>query len=142
VESVLLSTRERVSGAGRAPKPNTTFCADLTAYGLLRHRHTPEMEQPGQGRRVARRVSRWFTRTPDEPRQLATCYVPVVDVDRCLLSASTSSTPMSPFVVVTEGSPSTKATLGANTAHVTVRHDERTGYAIAICAIDNLAKGA
>ena len=33
-----------VSGAGRPPKPTTTFCAvdgDVTAYGLLRHRHTP-----------------------------------------------------------------------------------------------------
>ena len=37
-----------MSGAGRPPKPNTTFCAvdeDFTAYGLLTHRHTPEMEQ-------------------------------------------------------------------------------------------------
>ena len=40
--------RRGVSGAGRPPKPNTTFCTvdeDFTAYGLLDHRHTPEMEQ-------------------------------------------------------------------------------------------------
>ena len=33
-----------VSGAGRPPKANTTFCTvdeDFTAYGLLDHRHTP-----------------------------------------------------------------------------------------------------
>ena len=37
-----------VSGAGRGPKANTTFCAvdeDYTAYGLVGHRHTPEIEQ-------------------------------------------------------------------------------------------------
>jgi N-acetyl-gamma-glutamyl-phosphate reductase len=47
-----------------------------------------------------------------------------------------------PFVVVTDGSPSTKACLGANTAHVTVRADPRTGWLVAIAAIDNLTKGA
>ena len=47
-----------------------------------------------------------------------------------------------PFVVVTEGSPSTKACLGSNTAHLTVRADERTGVIIALAAIDNLTKGA
>ena len=31
-----------------------------------------------------------------------------------------------PFVHVTDGSPATKATLGSNAAHVTVRYDERT----------------
>jgi N-acetyl-gamma-glutamyl-phosphate reductase len=47
-----------------------------------------------------------------------------------------------PFVVVSEAMPSTKATLGSNTAHLTVRHDERTGQIIALAAIDNLVKGA
>ena len=40
------------------------------------------------------------------------------------------------------GSPSTKASLGSNTAHVTVRADARTGWIVAIAAIDNLTKGA
>ena len=47
-----------------------------------------------------------------------------------------------PFVVVTEDSPSTKATLGSNSVHVTARYDARTGYVIALAALDNLAKGA
>ena len=45
-------------------------------------------------------------------------------------------------MVVTDGSPSTKATLGSNAAHVTVRHDPRTGWVMAIAALDNLVKGA
>jgi len=35
-----------VSGAGRAPKQETHFCEvneNLSAYGVLKHRHTPEM---------------------------------------------------------------------------------------------------
>jgi N-acetyl-gamma-glutamyl-phosphate reductase len=47
-----------------------------------------------------------------------------------------------PFVVVSENPPSTKATLGSNTAHLTARADDRTGWVVSLCAIDNLVKGA
>jgi N-acetyl-gamma-glutamyl-phosphate reductase len=47
-----------------------------------------------------------------------------------------------PFVVVTDVPPSTKATSGSNCAHVTARVDERTGWVLALCALDNLVKGA
>src|SRR5262249_44190018 len=46
-----------------------------------------------------------------------------------------------PFVVVTEQSPSTKAAYGSNTAHITARFDNRSGWIVALCAIDNLVKG-
>ena len=39
-------------------------------------------------------------------------------------------------------SPSTKDTLGSNAAHITARYDARTNTVIALCAIDNLGKGA
>jgi N-acetyl-gamma-glutamyl-phosphate reductase len=47
-----------------------------------------------------------------------------------------------PFVSVLDEPPVTKATLGSNAAHVTVRFDERTGSVLALCALDNLGKGA
>ena len=47
-----------------------------------------------------------------------------------------------PFVVVDESSPSTKATTGSNTVHLTARVDERTGWLLVISALDNLVKGA
>jgi len=47
-----------------------------------------------------------------------------------------------PFVVVTDAPPSTKATAGSNCAHVTARVDERTGWVLTLCALDNLVKGA
>jgi N-acetyl-gamma-glutamyl-phosphate reductase len=46
------------------------------------------------------------------------------------------------FVVVRRTSPSTKATLGSNSVHLTARFDERTGYVMVIAALDNIAKGA
>jgi N-acetyl-gamma-glutamyl-phosphate reductase len=47
-----------------------------------------------------------------------------------------------PFVVVTDGPPSTKATSGSNVALVTARVDPRTGWVVTLCALDNLVKGA
>jgi len=131
-----------VSGAGRPPKPTTAFCAvdeDFTAYGLLDHRHTPEMEQV-LGATVL------FTPhlAPMNRGILATCYARPTGATSttALLGHLQTTYAQEPFVVVTDASPSTKATLGSNCAHVTARYDERTGYVLAIAAIDNLTKGA
>jgi len=132
-----------VSGAGRPPKPNTTFCAvdsDVTAYGLLDHRHTPEMEMNIGG-------SVLFTPhlVPMSRGILATCYgrpsSPDVTTDQ-VLGALSDAYRNEPFVVASDRSPSTKATLGSNAVHVTARVDSRTGTVIAIAALDNLTKGA
>ncbi len=147
LQSVIVDAASGVSGAGRPPKPNTTFCTvdeDFTAYGLLDHRHTPEME-------LLLDATVLFTPhlAPMNRGILATSYArPAAGVDRSQLSTARllelyrEHYADEPFVVVTEGSPSTKATLGSNVAQVTVRYDERTGYVIGICAIDNLTKGA
>jgi N-acetyl-gamma-glutamyl-phosphate reductase len=72
---------------------------------------------------------------------LATCYArPRGDIDG--LAVLERAYAGEPFVVVSERSPSTKATRGANTAHLTARVDPRTGWLIVLCAIDNLVKGA
>jgi N-acetyl-gamma-glutamyl-phosphate reductase len=47
-----------------------------------------------------------------------------------------------PFVSVLDEPPVTKATLGSNAAHLTARFDERTRSVLALCALDNLGKGA
>lgn len=142
-DQVIVDAVSGVSGAGRPPKPTTTFCAvdeDVTAYGLLDHRHTPEMEM-NLGAQVL------FTPhlVPMNRGILATCYgrparegLHTDDVIDCLDRAYRDE----PFVVVAERSPSTKATLGSNAAHLTARVDPRTGTVIAIGAIDNLGKGA
>lgn len=137
-----------VSGAGRAPKATTTFCTadgDVTAYGLLRHRHTPEIEQTltRVGGAPAQVV---FTPhlVPMSRGMLATCYArPVAgttaaDVDAAFAAAYRDEQ----FVSVVPGSPSTKATQGSNAAHVAAVLDDRTGWVLSFCALDNLGKGA
>lgn len=151
--AVVVDAASGVSGAGREPKAHTTFCSadeNLAAYGLLSHRHTPEIEQTLSAvAGAADGVRVLFTPhlVPMTRGILATCYArpaPGADVgdSAALLESYRKAYAGEQFVIVTEGSPATKATLGANTAHVTVRYDERTGWLLALCAIDNLVKGA
>jgi len=139
---VIVDAASGASGAGRGPKATTTFCAvdeDFTAYGLLDHRHTPEIEQ-------ATGASVLFTPhlAPMSRGILATCYARPTDPTSTddLLATLRRAYADEPFIVVIDGSPSTKATLGSNCAHLTARYDDRTGWVVAIAAIDNLTKGA
>ncbi len=141
-EGIVVDAASGVSGAGRPPTPGTTFCAadeNFAAYGLLDHRHTPEIEQ-------ALGATVLFTPhlAPMNRGILATCYARSSGPTStgAVLAALHEAYDAEPFVVVSERSPATKATLGANTAHVTARADGRTGWVVAICAIDNLVKGA
>jgi N-acetyl-gamma-glutamyl-phosphate reductase len=141
---VIVDAASGVSGAGRGPAEALHFGTvdeDFVAYGLLDHRHTPEMEQ-GLGAQVL------FTPhlAPMVRGILATCYGRP-EAGRSTTTAEAMAVlhdayDDEPFVVVTDGSPSTKATSGSNCAHVTARVDPRTGWVMAICAIDNLIKGA
>jgi N-acetyl-gamma-glutamyl-phosphate reductase len=145
---IVVDAASGVSGAGRAPKATTTFCTvdeDFIAYGLLGHRHTPEIEQTltnvaGQSVQVL------FTPhlAPMNRGILATCYArpaaPTTTAD--LLGLLREAWAGEPFVVVTDGPPSTKATLGSNSVHVTAVADPRTGWVVALAALDNLVKGA
>ena len=139
---VIVDAASGVSGAGRSLKNSTAFCTvdeDFTAYGLLTHRHTPEIEQV-TGAQIL------FTPhlAPMNRGILATCYArpaqPTSTDD--VLAALHKVYDDEPFVVVSERSPSTKATLGSNSAHVTARVDARTHWVVVIAAIDNLVKGA
>ncbi len=145
---IVIDAASGVSGAGRPPKPNTTFCTvdeDFTAYALLNHRHTPEIEM-AIGTHAGQAAQVLFTPhlAPMNRGILATCYArpaqPTTtdEVLGCLADAYADE----PFVVVSERSPSTKATLGSNSCHITARVDERTGWVVVISALDNLVKGA
>ena len=141
---VIVDAASGVSGAGRAAKHSNSFTTvdeDFTAYGLLDHRHTPEIEQV-TGAQIL------FTPhlAPMNRGILATCYArPVAGTTpttASLLATLARAYAKEPLVVVGQNSPSTKATLGTNVTHITARFDERTGYVMVLSALDNLAKGA
>jgi N-acetyl-gamma-glutamyl-phosphate reductase len=139
---VVVDAASGVSGAGKELKDITQFCTvdeSFNAYGLLDHRHTPEMEQ-ATGAQIL------FTPhlAPMNRGILATCYArPVGKTSTAgLIELLRGFYEGERFVVVGENAPSTKLTLGSNSAHLTARYDERTGWVVVICALDNLVKGA
>ena len=142
-QGVIVDAASGVSGAGRALKHGSLFSTvdeDFTAYGLLDHRHTPEIEQV-TGAQVL------FTPhlAPMNRGILATCYARPqgnTPTTASLLAALATFYKDEPFIVVRPQVPSTKATLGTNTVHITARCDERTGYVMVLAALDNIAKGA
>jgi N-acetyl-gamma-glutamyl-phosphate reductase len=139
---VIVDAASGVTGAGRSLKESSLFATvdeNFQAYGLLDHRHTPEIEQV-TGAQVL------FTPhlAPMNRGILATCYArPKGRVTTSSVLASLASFYADePFVVVGPDSPSTKATMATNTVHLSARFDERTGYVIVLAALDNLTKGA
>ena len=141
---VIVDAAGGVSGAGRGKFPFCGTDEDFVAYGLLDHRHTPEIEQTLT---LASGVPAQVLFTPHlAPMNrgiLATCYARPTGTTSTaeLLDCLHAAYDAEPFVMVIDGSPSTKATLGANVAHITARYDERTGWVLALCALDNLVKG-
>jgi N-acetyl-gamma-glutamyl-phosphate reductase len=146
---IVVDAASGASGAGRPPKPTTTFCTvdeNFTAYSLLDHRHTPEIEQGlTEVAGVAAQVLFTPHLVPMNRGILATCYARPTDpsvTTAALLGVVRDAWAAEPFMVITESSPSTKATLGSNAVHVTAMADPRTGWVVALAALDNLVKGA
>ncbi len=145
---IVVDAASGVSGAGRAPKPTNSFTTvdeDFVAYGMLTHRHTPEIEQ-NLTHVAGADVQVLFTPhlAPMNRGILATCYARpnqavTTESLREVLHAAYDD---EPFVVVRHDPPSTKATLGSQSVHITAYADERTGWVIALASLDNLTKGA
>lgn len=138
-ETLIVDAASGVSGAGREAKEATGFSTvdgSFTAYGLLNHRHTAEMEMATGGTIL-------FTPhlVPMTRGILATCYGTATGTSDPL-TALRQAYADEPFVHVTEQPPATKWVSGSNGAQLTARYDKRTGRVLAISAIDNLGKGA
>jgi len=138
-DSLIVDAASGVSGAGREARESTGFSTvdgSFSAYGLLNHRHTAEMEMAIGGMVL-------FTPhlVPMTRGILATCYGDATgpcDPLQVLRDAYANE----PFVHVTEQLPATKSVTGSNGVQLTARYDGRTGRIVALSALDNLGKGA
>jgi N-acetyl-gamma-glutamyl-phosphate reductase len=111
----------------------------FSAYGLLSHRHTAEMEMAIGGTVL-------FTPhlVPMTRGIFATCYgeaMRQMSADMPL-EALIAAYADEPFVHVADQPPATKWVSGSNAVQLTARYDERTERVLALSAIDNLGKGA
>lgn len=139
---VIVDAASGVTGAGRRLSDTTHFAnvnEGMSAYGLVNHRHTPEIEQ-ATGCQVL------FTPhlAPMSRGILATCYAqatPAITSSESALDVLHEAYAGERFVRVVEDSPSTRETLGSNCCHITARFDARTGRVIVLSVLDNLVKG-
>jgi N-acetyl-gamma-glutamyl-phosphate reductase len=143
---IILDAKSGISGAGRAPKPNTHYpeCNEsISAYGVGKHRHTPEINQYlSLAAGVPMEVIFTPHLTPMDRGILSTAYArPTRPVSQAeLLDAIRTFYENEPFVQVVEHLPATKNVAYTNFCHITARVVGQRVMTIAV--IDNLIKGA
>ncbi len=149
-ETAIIDAKSGTSGGGRQAKTGMLLAeADnsIGAYGVARHRHTPEIEQVCSDL-AGKEVTIQFTPhlMPMVRGILATVYATLRDpglVREDLLTIYTAFYRNSPWVTICESGvyPQTKWACGSNLCYIGIEVDPRTGRAIVMSAIDNLIKG-
>ena len=144
IEDLVIDAKSGVSGAGRAATDKTHFVTvdeNVSAYGVPRHRHTPEIEQELAALGSPLRVTFAPHLVPLDQGELVSCYVTVsscAGVEELYHEMYDDE----PFVELATGPPGVRDVRETNICRVSVHRDERTGRVIAFGAIDNLWKGA
>ena len=148
--TIIVDSKSGTSGAGRAAKLDTLFCEvneGFKAYGLPRHRHTPEIEQTlshVSGATVT--VSFTPHLLPVNRGILSTCYASLSgactleELHALYLDRYADET----FVrILAPGQlPNISQVSGSNFCDIGLAVDDRTGRVIVVAVIDNLVKGA
>lgn len=147
---VVVDAISGVTGAGKSCNARTHFCSadeNLEAYGVGKHRHTPEIEQIlGLADRIVftphlAPLKRGLLSTvtlPLAPQALDTLTLEdVVDHYKQFYAGRT-------FVRVLDAGqqPKTASVVGTNAAQIGLALNKRAGVLVATGAIDNLCKGA
>lgn len=142
---IICDAKSGVSGAGHKPSAGTHFSAvqeNFRAYGILEHRHVPEMVQ-ALGVPLA---DFCFTAhlLPVHRGILATLYVKLArsSTKEELLAFYQERYPQGGFVRLPEKAPDLRAVQRTNFCDLHITLDESGRRAVIVSAIDNLVKGA
>jgi len=149
-QGIIIDTKTGVSGAGRSPSASTHFAETAEGarpYKVARsHRHTPEIEQELSivaGGPVEVLLTPHLV--PMTRGLLATCYArarPGTTAEACREAAREFYREGLVTILEADRLPDTLFVRGSARAHVAYALDVRTGFLLAMCAIDNLARGA
>jgi N-acetyl-gamma-glutamyl-phosphate reductase len=145
---IIVDSMSGVSGAGRGASDDLRFGAvdeSVKAYKIFEHRHQPEMIQALTAV-AGSDVSLIFTPhlVPMQRGILSTIYMSVLDGTTLddVTNAFEKQYSDAPFVNRIDAPPETRWVVGSNNALVSYHLDSASGTLIALCAIDNLVKGA
>jgi len=143
---IIVDAKSGITGAGRNPKTASLFAevsGEIRAYGLEGHRHQPEIEGRLRIAGIAAPVTFTPHVVPLARGMLADVYAVFADaLDASSVRAAYARAYVrSPFVRLLDAlAPSVAAVAGTNDAEICVTVHGRVVRAI--CAIDNLGKGA
>ncbi|MGB6521135.1 MAG: N-acetyl-gamma-glutamyl-phosphate reductase [Candidatus Cybelea sp.] len=144
---VIVDAKSGITGAGRRPRVESLFAevsGEIRAYGLDGHRHQPEIERALDAGGIPASVTFTPHVVPIARGMLVDAYAifdEALDAGAVTAAYEFAYTG-SPFVRVLSGgrAPSIAAVVGTNDAELSI--DVRGCVVRAICAIDNLGKGA
>ncbi len=146
IGDVVVDAKSGVSGAGRAATEQTHFVTvdeNVSAYGVPRHRHTPEIEQELAALGADVRITFTAHLLPLDQGELVSCYVtPAGAVPHDLAALYRDFYAGEAFVELTDRPPGVRDVRETNLCRISVHRDERTGRIIAFAVIDNLWKGS
>jgi len=149
-DNIIIDATSGVSGAGRKSDLAYSYCEtdeNFKAYGIISHRHTPEIEQELSllaGREVA--VSFTPHLAPMKRGMLATIYMNLAKPISYnhILEAYREFYKNEPFVrILPPGKlPETRFVVGSNRIDISVNLDERLNRLVVLSALDNMGKGS
>jgi N-acetyl-gamma-glutamyl-phosphate reductase len=146
IDDVVIDAKSGVSGAGRAATEKTHFVTvdeNISAYGVPRHRHTPEIEQELAALGAALPITFTPHLLPLDQGELVSCYVTSARQDGADLAQLYAETyDAEPFVELAETPPGVRDVRETNVCRISVHRDARTGRVIVFSVLDNLWKGA
>ncbi|HTY22088.1 MAG TPA: N-acetyl-gamma-glutamyl-phosphate reductase [Desulfomonilaceae bacterium] len=146
----VVDSKSGVSGAGRGAKLNTSFCEigeGFKPYGVIGHRHIPEMEQE-LSNLAGKTIKVRFTPhlIPASRGMVSTIYLPLRSPisSKAIRELFVEFYRDEPFIRILPAGvfPDTAMVRGSNQCHISVEVDERTQWVVTSVAIDNLVKGA
>ncbi len=149
-DTIIIDAKSGTTGAGRGAKVPNLFCEvneNIKAYGVLTHRHTPEIEEQ-LGYACGRDIRIIFTPhlVPMNRGILVTAYANLVkDVDYDAVRAAYDKYYKDERfirILKKEQCPETRYVQGSNYVDINFKLDSRTGRIVAMGALDNVVKGA
>lgn len=148
-KGVIADSKSGVTGAGREPTMGTHFPEvneSLKAYGVTKHRHTPEIEQELSAAAGVPVIVNFTPHLlPINRGILSTTYAPNSSgmSKGDLLALYRDFYRNAPFVrIYDSGLPEIRNVRGSNYCDIGFEVDARTGRIVFVSAIDNLVKGA
>lgn len=142
-QPIFIDSKTGVSGAGKSPSSTVHYVNvndNINCYNIIKHRHATEIEQHASALCNGDVKVTFVPSLVPMTRGMLACVYATLKSDCDPLAVMETFYASKPFVRVRKTPPHTKVTSGTNFADV---HADRHGNAlVAMCAIDNLMRGA